>query len=122
MATHASGGGYRRGHGVHLGPTGHYRDAKPAAVGRGRRVWRLQHTAAGRRRGRQFGDGCVDDGAIDGDHAGHAFRFRVYPGGVLPPGLRAPFSAAMAQSMLLGIAALALGLVAALFMRPGAHR
>lgn len=37
----------------------------------------------------------------------------------LPPGLRAPFSAAMAQSMLLGIAALALGLVAALFMRPG---
>lgn len=41
------------------------------------------------------------------------------PEGALPPGLRAPFSAAMAQSMLLGIAALALGLVAALFMRPG---
>jgi MFS family permease len=40
--------------------------------------------------------------------------------GVLPPGLRAPFSAAMAQSMLLGIAALVVGLLAALFMRPAA--
>lgn len=40
--------------------------------------------------------------------------------GVLPPGLRAPFSAAMAQSMLLGIAALVVGLLAALFMRPTA--
>ncbi|QCH23011.1 DHA2 family efflux MFS transporter permease subunit [Mycobacteroides salmoniphilum] len=39
-------------------------------------------------------------------------------GGVLPPGLRAPFSTAMSQSMLLGVAALVIGLVATLFMRP----
>lgn len=40
------------------------------------------------------------------------------PDGVLPPGLRAPFSTAMAQSVLLGITVLVVGLVAALFMRP----
>ncbi|MUM22134.1 DHA2 family efflux MFS transporter permease subunit [Mycobacterium sp. CBMA271] len=38
--------------------------------------------------------------------------------GPVPEALRAPFSTAMSQSMLLGVAALVVGLVAALFMRP----